>query len=131
MYRLNRLPFRQWILPDRMGALDNDPILNIPPPLHARGMDFKYSSRSILTDGNGHDVLIDPSSSPDDNEVIDLVKCRTSLDRGQYQAVIAALARKFAQTQGPPDTEKSFLGVHLMSVLLDSMSESSPIIVVN
>ncbi|KAH8793927.1 hypothetical protein BGZ57DRAFT_921322 [Hyaloscypha finlandica] len=70
-----------------MGALDNDPILNIPPPLYALGMDFKYSSRSILTDGNGLDVLIDPSSSPDDNEVIDIVKCRTFLDRGQYQAV--------------------------------------------
>jgi hypothetical protein len=94
MYRLNRLPFLQWIRPDRMGALDNDPILNIPPPLYALGMDFKYSSRSILTDGNGLDVLIDPSSSPDDNEVIDLVKCRTFLDRGQYQAVIAALTRE-------------------------------------
>lgn len=84
MYRLNRLPFRQWILPDQMGTLDNDPILNIPPPLYAPGMDVKYSLRSILTDGNGLDVLIDPSSSPDDIKVIDLVKSRTSLDRGQY-----------------------------------------------
>lgn len=33
MYRLNRLPFRQWILPDRLSTMDADSELNIPPPL--------------------------------------------------------------------------------------------------
>jgi len=97
---------------------------------YARGIDFNYSLKSILTDADDSDILIDPRASTTDKELVDLVESRTSLDRGQCQALIAALTREFAQIQGPPGTGKSYLGVHLMRVLLDSMSESSPIIVV-
>jgi hypothetical protein len=31
MYRLNRLPFRQWILRDRLSTMDSNPVLDIPP----------------------------------------------------------------------------------------------------
>ncbi|KAG4430775.1 hypothetical protein IFR05_013744 [Cadophora sp. M221] len=36
MYRLCRLPFRQWIIPDRLGHQVNNPApLDIPPPMYA------------------------------------------------------------------------------------------------
>jgi hypothetical protein len=63
-------------------------------------------------------------------DLIDVAKTQTSLDRGQCQALIAALIREFAQIQGPPGTANSFLGVHLMIVLLDAVYQLSPIIVV-
>lgn len=130
MYRLNRLPFRQWILPDRLITHDKRSELNIPPPLYARGRGFKYSLKSILINNDGSDVLIDPRSSPDDRNLIDIIQSRTSLDPGQGQALIVGLTREFAQIQGPPDTGKSFLGVRLMRILLSSMPTLAPITVV-
>jgi hypothetical protein len=102
MQRLSGLPFRQWIVPDRLGHQDEAPNV-VPPPLYARDTSFKFSLKSILKDSS-HDFLISPNSSPTDAEIIDKLTTRTELDRGQCEALMAALTREFALTQGPPGT---------------------------
>ncbi|KAM0142251.1 hypothetical protein ACHAO1_001466 [Botrytis cinerea] len=131
MQRLNRLPFRQWILPDRR-QLGSSATLNIPPPLYARGSRFAYSLDSILQDSSGGNLLIKPSeSSFDDAGLIDQIEQRTELDRGQSEALLAALLREFCHIQGPPGTGKSFLGVKLVKVLLSCQTARlGPIIIV-
>jgi hypothetical protein len=63
--------------------------------------------------------------------LIDAMEARTGLDRGQCQAMVAALTREFALIQGPPGTGKSYLGVKLLQVLLDCKTEANlgPIII--
>jgi hypothetical protein len=102
MQRLSRLPFRQWIVPDRLGHHDEDTSV-VPPLLYARDTKFKFSLRSILKDSS-QEFLISPSSSPTDAEIIDKLATRTELDRGQCEALMAALTREFALIQGPPGT---------------------------
>jgi hypothetical protein len=128
----SRLPFRQWIFPERIGANGNmSPVLNIPPPLYARGAHFTFSLNAILKNSDD-DLTLSPNTPIDDPTTIENLEARTSLDRGQCRALMAALLREFAFIQGPPGTGKSYLGVHLMRVLLSCKSEASlgPIIVV-
>jgi hypothetical protein len=49
---------------------------------------------------------LDPRTSVDDVAIINELEARTELDRGQCQALIAALTREFAFIQGPPGTGK-------------------------
>ena len=60
------------------------------------------------------------------------MEVRTELDRGQCQALIAALTREFALIQGPPGTGKSYLGVQFMRVLLACKRKAhlGPVVVV-
>ncbi|TEY84121.1 hypothetical protein BOTCAL_0021g00440 [Botryotinia calthae] len=131
MQRLNRLPFCQWILPDRR-QFGSSATLDIPPPLYARGSRFAYSLDSILQDRSGGNLLIKPSeSSFNDAGLIDEIEQRTELDRGQSEALLAALSREFCHIQGPPGTGKSFLGVKLVKVLLSCQTARlGPIIIV-
>lgn len=132
MQRLSRLPFRQWISPER------EPIRTqasttpeIPPPLYARGTNFTHSLSSISKDsGNPFDMI--PSTSLDNDTVIDKLEARTQLDRGQCQALVSALTREFALIQGPPGTGKSYLGVQIMRVLQACRSKAhlGPVVVV-
>lgn len=118
MQRLSRLPFRQWILPDRVVAYDEGvKATNVPPPLYTRSPGFKYLLQPILN-AAGDEFSIDPKASVDDINTIGELERRTNLDRGQCQALVAALTREFAFIQGPPGTGKSYLGVQLMRVLL-------------
>ncbi|PGG95383.1 hypothetical protein AJ79_10093, partial [Helicocarpus griseus UAMH5409] len=129
MQRLGRLPFRQWILPDRL-ATTAEPAC-IPPPFYARDKDFTYSLDPILKT-KGDRLSFSPRVSADDASMIDKLEARTTLDRGQCQALMAALTREFAFIQGPPGTGKSYLGVQLMRVILASKETASlgPVIVV-
>jgi hypothetical protein len=132
MQQQSRLPFRQWILPERIGANGNmSPVLDIPPPLYARDARFTFSLNAILKNSDD-DLTLSPNTPIDDPTTIDKLEARTSLDRGQCRALMAALLREFAFIQGPPGTGKSYLGVHLMRVLLSCKSEASlgPILVV-
>jgi hypothetical protein len=126
MQRQSRLPFREWILPNP--ATNNEPLV-IPPPLYAQGKDFQFSLRPLLTDGDD-DLLIDAEMSQQD--ILDEIEDRTPLDRGQCEALVAALTREFAFIQGPPGTGKSYLGVALMKVLLGCAEKEGlgPILVV-
>ena len=128
MQRLSRLPFRQWILPDQIPKMAVMP--EIPPPLYARRAGFHYGLDAIVKE-----PWLSMSLSPrgaSDRSIVDELETRTNLDRGQCQALFAALTREFALIQGPPGTGKSFLGIKIMQVLLacQSKTELGPIIVV-
>lgn len=136
MQRLRRLPFKECILPEPnqaalIGTEGNT--LDIPAPLYARRPGFSFSLKSILKNNGleNDDIHVQPTSSPLDSAMIDTIEARTSLDRGQAQALIAALSREYAFIQGPPGTGKSYLGVELMKILMDCKSkvELGPIIV--
>lgn len=132
MSKLNRFPFRQWILPDRLGAqIVDQPCLDMPPPMYARDANFVFSLKSILK-GENEELNVDPRGPSDDLELLQRIEEQTTLDRGQCQALLSALTQEFVQIQGPPGTGKSFLGVKLMRVLLDAAPRAKlgPIIVV-
>lgn len=131
MQRLNQLPFRQWILPDRIATYDESMAFDVPPPLYTRSPGFNFSLQPILKDA-GDELYIDPKTPPDDIATIDELERRTNLDRGQCQALAAALTREFVFIQGPPGTGKSYLGVQLMRVLLacKMKADLGPVLVV-
>jgi hypothetical protein len=132
MQQESRLPFRQWILPDRMGTGRNmAPVLDVSAPLYARNPGFRFSLKAILKNSD-EDFSLSVNTPIDDIATIDELEARTSLDRGQCQALVAALFREFAFIQGPPGTGKSYLGVNLMRVLLSCKDKANlgPIIVV-
>lgn len=132
MQRLSRLPFRQWILPDRVADSNNGlKLFEVPPPLYARSPGFIFSLQPILRDA-GDEFSIDPRSPPDNTNTIQELENRTYLDRGQCQALVAALTREFVMIQGPPGTGKSYLGVQLMRVLLacKKKTDLGPVVVV-
>lgn len=118
MQRLSRLPFHQWILPDSLtpqGALSN--ALNVPPPLYARAPGFTFSLIPILKDASG-DMSISAAMTVGMSAATEKLEAQTALDRGQCQALVAALMHEFVLIQGPPGTGKSYLGVQLLRVLL-------------
>jgi hypothetical protein len=65
----------------------------------------------------GSRFSISPRASVDATAIVDGLEARTELDRGQCQALIAALTPEFAFIQGPPGTGKWYLGVQLTRVL--------------
>jgi len=123
MQRLGRLPFQQWILPDRTFRGANN-VLSIPPPLYARSPGFKFSLNSILRDP-ADEYAIAARTPVESKAVINELEARTLLDRGQCSALIAAITREFAFIQGPPGTGKSYLGVQLMRVLLSCKKKAN------
>lgn len=131
MQKDSRLPFQEWIVPNLAGdsAAIARAYVNVPPPLYARSPGFSYDLKPILKDpedGLFLDVSADNSTIPHElNE-------RTSLDRGQCEALITALTREFALIQGPPGTGKSYLGIQVMRVLIHNKKNArlGPILVV-
>jgi hypothetical protein len=127
MQRLSRLPFREWILPERADST----YLDIPAPLYAQRQGFSFSLRSIQqpTDPIIH---VHPDSPLEDDTLVNDIVNKTELDHGQSRALLAALSREFAFIQGPPGTGKSYLGIKMMKVLLDTKEKAKlgPIIVV-
>ena len=103
----------------------------VPPPLYARDPHFTFSLNAILKNSDD-DFSLSPNTPIDDPATIDKLEARTCLDRGQCRALMAALLREFAFIQGPPGTGKSYLGVHLIRVLLSRKLKASlgPIVVV-
>ncbi|CUS14855.1 unnamed protein product [Tuber aestivum] len=63
---------------------------------------------------------------------VEELKARTTLDKGQCQAMIASLSQELSLIQGPPGTGKSHLGVQIVKVLLANRSRTGigPIICV-
>lgn len=132
MQRLNRLPFQRYIVPDKNeGGLRTPQYHQVPPPLYARKAGFTFPLESLTT-GAGTSPCINPDSSCDDAVLISALETSTPLDRGQCQALIAALPREFAFIQGPPGTGKSYLGLQIMKVLMDIKIKANldPILIV-
>jgi hypothetical protein len=120
MQRLNRLPFRQWIIPDKYANTSGArPTHRIPPALYARTAGFKFPLKTLVTNKEDESLAIEPTSSCDDKVLLDKLEAKTQLDRGQCCALIAALTREYAFIQGPPGTGKSYLGLQIMRILLD------------
>ncbi|TQV90192.1 NF-X1 finger and helicase domain-containing protein [Cordyceps javanica] len=134
MQRLGAFPFQDWILPEKTKQGFGDTTANIPPPRYARKPGFAFSLKPILKGCNlgKADLLIAPDSIADLEALIGEVEAETDLDRGQCRALVAALCREFALIQGPPGTGKSYLGIKLMSILLNcqAQAELGPIVVV-
>jgi hypothetical protein len=131
MQRLGSLPFQQYIVPARQDGMPDAKVYHdIPPPLYARRPGFRFSMKSITH--NGESFSIDPTTSCDDEALLDEMESKTPLDRGQCRALIAALTREFAFVQGPPGTGKSYLALQLMRVLLDinKKTQLGPVLVV-
>ncbi|KAF1915145.1 hypothetical protein BDU57DRAFT_576497 [Ampelomyces quisqualis] len=126
------MPFQQWIVPNAHTRPSDAKIYHdIPPPLYARHAGFVFPMKTIAR-GIDDSFSVQSSISCNDNEVLNQLEAKTSLDRGQCQALLAALTREFAFIQGPPGTGKSYLGLHLMRVLLDVKKQAKlgPILVV-
>lgn len=130
MQKVSRLPFENWIVPKPSNGYNaNDAELQIPPPLYARQDSFAYDLKVILNDP-AEVLALRPRSGGHD------MACKlerlTSLDRGQCEALITALTSEFALIQGPPGTGKSYLGVHIMRVLVANkdVAKLGPIVVV-
>ncbi|KNG48654.1 nf-x1 finger and helicase domain protein [Stemphylium lycopersici] len=132
MQRLGHLPFSQWIVPSRHTEPSSTRVYHIiPPPLYARNPGFIFPLRSIVGKEDGK-IMVQPTSSCDDRDMLDILEAKTPLDRGQCRALISALTREYAFIQGPPGTGKSYLGLQLMKVLLDVKAKAKlgPILVV-
>lgn len=130
--RAGYLSFQQYIVPARhKGHTDTQIPHGVPPPPYARRPHFGFSLSSIVK-GSGQNMLLDPKSSRDDESLLRQIEKRTCLDRGQCRALVAALTQEFAFIQGPPGTGKSYIGSHILKVLLDAKDKASlgPIIVV-
>ncbi|EFR02412.1 NFX1-type zinc finger-containing protein 1 [Nannizzia gypsea CBS 118893] len=123
------LPFSQWILPERTTTPEEP--AQIPQPGYARDQNYFFPLDSILKK-KGDRLSFMPSTFHRDTTIIQELEMRTTLDSGQCQALAAALTREYAFIQGPPGTGKSYIGIHLMKVLLACKEKSKlgPIIVV-
>lgn len=132
MQRTGGIPFHQWIVPGSHGTTPGVRVYHdIPPPLYARQTDFRFSLKTI-TKSPDLTLCVDTNSAHNNDNLLGEIEGNTSLDRGQCRALVAALTREFAFIQGPPGTGKSYLGLHLMRVLLDVKKKSKlgPILVV-
>lgn len=80
MQRLSRLPFRQWILPDRVSSLAaTTEVLDIPPPLYARASGFTFSLDAILRNA-GDRMCLRSRESMNNKILVDELEERTRLD---------------------------------------------------
>ena len=132
MHESSDLPFYKWIVSDCIidrDMTDASPF-KVPPPLYARSQAFHFDLEPILTDTD--EPLILTPTNCEDTEMTQKLAERTSLDRGQCEALIAALTREFALIHGPPGTGKSYLGIQLMRVLLHNCQRAAlgPVLVV-
>ena len=129
MVTLGELPFQEWIIP----KLDDSPSRthNLEPPRYARAAGFKFSLDPIAN-GDGSPLSLSATSSPDDSSLINRLESRLTLDRGQCQALVAALTQEFSLIQGPPGTGKSYLGLQLIRVLLGckKTARTGPIVII-
>ena len=98
------------------------------PPAYARAPDFFYNlSKLVPSNSPLASVSIEDLSRP---YTLDVIKRETTLDEGQAAAFRNSLMRDFACTQGPPGCGKTFLGVKLVQVLIDSRTSQKPVLLV-
>lgn len=135
MQSQSQLPFADWIATDAEAPTQRE----VPPPLYSRAPGFRFSLAAIQkasSDGesevSGDELYIDAQSRPDDPALVSQLLAETDLDKGQCEALIAALVREYALIQGPPGTGKTYLGVAIMRVLLAAKEKfgSGPIVVI-
>lgn len=132
MQRLGQFPFHEWIIPERKEASSHaETTQDVPPPLYTRATGFSFPLNGIASTSSTA-LSIRPTDSCNSEELLNKLETKTSLDRGQCRALVAALTREFAFIQGPPGTGKSYIGLQLMKVLLGvkEKADLGPILVV-
>lgn len=132
MQRLGQFPFHEWIIPERKEASSHaETTQDVPPPLYTRATGFSFPLNGIASTSSTA-LSIRPTDSCNSEELLNKLETKTSLDRGQCRALVAALTREFAFIQGPPGTGKSYIGLQLMKFLLGvkEKADLGPILVV-
>ncbi|KAK8064546.1 hypothetical protein PG994_007184 [Apiospora phragmitis] len=129
MTRMGDFPFQEWIIPKPEESPSRS--RSLEPPRYARATGFSFSLDPIAT-GDGPPLSLSAACSSNDTSLINDLESRLALDRGQCQALVAALTQEFSLIQGPPGTGKSYLGVQLIRVLLGCKRKANlgPIIIV-
>ena len=91
---MNRAGMYHWPRYDRRLSLQS------PSTLYARSQAFHFDLEPILTDTD--EPLILTPTNAEDTEMTQKLAERTSLNKGQCEALIAALTREFALIKGHP-----------------------------
>ncbi|KAK3618085.1 hypothetical protein LTR22_026493 [Elasticomyces elasticus] len=107
------VPFGDILAPT---STSNSPDLqfSVIPPVYATTPDFSFDLSSITSGGSALHLVLGTNT----DDTIDRLTRRSTLDRGQAQAVVQSLSRSLALIQGPPGTGKSYTGIQLIKVLL-------------
>ncbi|KAL2754249.1 hypothetical protein ACRALDRAFT_1049711 [Sodiomyces alcalophilus JCM 7366] len=126
MMREGDLAFREWVLPMEEASNNAAAICDMPPPAYARSPGFDFRLDPITQDGGS--LLVTEARE----DALAMLERRTTLDRGQCEALFAALTREYALIQGPPGTGKSYVGVQLVRVLLENKEKAGlgPILII-
>ncbi|PWW74664.1 hypothetical protein C7212DRAFT_358855 [Tuber magnatum] len=122
------LPFQKWLAPSPIYPYSpgtETGFTLVPPPLYMT----KPGTELDLSSITGGYPLRYSVNRPFRTEELE---ARTTLDKGQCQAMIASLRQELSLIQGPPGTGKSYLGVQIVKVLLANRSRTGigPIICV-
>ncbi|KAK7961772.1 P-loop containing nucleoside triphosphate hydrolase protein [Apiospora aurea] len=128
MTTMGWLPFQEWIIPKPEEPPNRT--RSLEPPRYARAPGFSFPLDAIAA-GEGPPLSLSATCSQNDTALINDLESRLTLDRGQCQALVAALTQEFSLIQGPPGTGKSYLGVQLIRVLLSCKEKASlgPIVI--
>lgn len=131
------LPFTKWIIPQpeqnaqsgmlsRLLRARREGVVKVPPPLYLARNREPLDLKCIT---NNNQTL---SFSIDNPVTVQELLTKTTLDRGQCEALITGLQNELALIQGPPGTGKSYVGLQLAKVLLANRGRTNigPIICV-
>jgi len=130
MQSVARLPFKELILSHQgISSTEGSVKSHILSPLYTRQNGFKFDLQAILKDPSASLTLAPGSVEQDMPRKLELL---TPLDKGQCEALIAALTREFVLIQGPPGTGKSYVGTQILRILVANKTAAKlgPIIVV-
>ncbi|CAG8650222.1 4167_t:CDS:2, partial [Paraglomus brasilianum] len=108
------LPFSRHLAP----VTEEDLSADIEPPLYARAPGFRFDLSILL--GKNENFMLDPTDELSQDRAIKKLTEANVLDRSQAEALVCSLCREVALIEGPPGTGKTYVGVELMKVLLDS-----------
>ncbi|CAK7236767.1 hypothetical protein SBRCBS47491_009749 [Sporothrix bragantina] len=124
---LLNMPFIDIIAPRASdGQLQDGPFLDVPPPRYLQKPGIVLDMSCLTSTGELLEHCLEAPVTAED------IQRKTQLDGTQATALVEALSRSVALIQGPPGTGKTFLGVHLLKVLLENRQNAKlgPIIIV-
>ncbi|EPS35125.1 hypothetical protein H072_11452 [Dactylellina haptotyla CBS 200.50] len=124
-----KLPFSKWLAPRIKGSSGGeDTAFEIPPPEYLNGNFLNLSSCLTLSAGERNGAAVTNNVfalSPQANSesLAKELANRSSLDHGQAKAFISAFKHQIALTQGPPGCGKSYVGVKMVTALLENRDQ--------
>ncbi|KAF3937521.1 hypothetical protein ABW19_dt0208308 [Dactylella cylindrospora] len=134
----SRLPLQRWLTPF-IRESPNDPISQpvykvpfMPAPAYLQGVTLNLSSTFRNSDKGAKSTSSDAvddlsfSLSHDPQNLAQTLSSRTTLDYGQAEAFVAAFRNELALIQGPPGCGKSYIGIKIVSCILNNRSLLNP-----